>query len=220
MQFNMQKVTFRGKFWVLSEEYIWVDLPFYGKFLFTFLFLLLSWLVQTWLIDFISIEQTRRTLQLSKSHPVQDYTHYFLFTSLPVSRTLGGVSTWLASHIFLQHLCMTIYVKHISAQPDVNFFYVNFLCTGYNEEFQDWPLLFFPLKARAEGFWENKTCWGRSQSVIPSSMLKNQGWYQYIDFPQVLKHSGLQNFLWVLPRNSLLNACLGHLKVLTILFFL
>lgn len=135
-----------------------------------YLFIFTTILTHLNLIDWCYFHWTdKKTLQLSKSaasHPTQDYTSLFCsFPSLPVSRTLGGVFTWLASHIFLRHLWVMIYTKHTSAQAALSCFTGTSRALVVMKSFRFKALLPFLLWARGEGFWENKICWGRSQSM-------------------------------------------------------
>lgn len=191
IQFDMQKVAFHGTLWVLSEEYIWVDLPFYRKlsYLPVYFYYYPDSSKLDWLMLF-PLNRQRGSLELSNHTKSRTIPHYFVL--LHVSRTLGGVSAWLASHIFLQHLCV-ICVKHISAQAAVNCF------TGTS------CVLVIMKSFRIEHCCS--FCFGLEEKAFERVKLAGEGvraWYHqaywksrlmYIDFTQVLKYSGLQNFL-------------------------
>lgn len=142
------------------------------------------------LIDWCYFHWTKRLTWAFKSHQIQDYTS--LFCSFTCQQN-SGWSLCLTGLTHLPSASLCDLCKAHFSTSSCQLFYRNFLCAGYNEEFQDWALLLFPLWTRGEGFWESKTCWEGVRAWYHQAYWKSR--LMYIDFTQVLKYSGLQNFL-------------------------
>lgn len=110
----------------------------------------------------------------SHSTIIQGYAALFCsFTSLPVSRTLGAVSTWLALHSFLQHLCVMIYVKYTSAQAAVNSFTGTSWALAVMKSLRVKHCCFFSFGLEEKAFERVKLAGeGVRTCIMPSSMLK------------------------------------------------